>query len=73
MGLVKYLSGPLLVSAWLLTHALFMLVTEPLLQSEKDGIKDIQQLIPIRLRECLTDKLTPLPQPNTKMAACEIA
>lgn len=49
MKIVKSLTGALLVSAWLLTHALFMVNTETTLQKGKNGTKNIQELIPIRL------------------------
>lgn len=49
MKLVKSLAGALLVSAWLLIHALFIVNANLLLQSRKSDIKDVKQLVPLHL------------------------
>ena len=51
MKLVKSFAGALLVSVWLLVHAIFVVNGSILLQFKKET-RDVQQLIPIKLRKC---------------------
>lgn len=58
MMAAKPLAGALLLSAWLLAHAIFIVNANNLLQNSRGQIVDIQQFIPIRLRK-LQVKISP--------------
>ena len=66
MKLVKNLAGALLLSAWLLIHALFMVNTNLLLQKVKNGTRDIQKFIPIRLCEWRIEQTSQRCLPRTR-------
>ncbi|CDI76248.1 hypothetical protein, conserved [Eimeria acervulina] len=53
MMAAKPLAGALLLSAWLLAHAIFIVNANNLLQNSRGQIVDIQQFIPIRLPSVL--------------------